>query len=84
MRNFRFIIVLFVISSILQFLINDFIIGNLIGTILVQFFASLILAYVYTQFHLKYSKVSFVKVWGIFYAIIICLSLIIDIIGLVP
>lgn len=82
MRKYRIIIGLVVISLFLQLIMNDFVIEQSIGSVVVQFLASFILGYVYTQFHLKYSKISFIKVWGIFYALIVGASFIINILGL--
>lgn len=84
MKKYRIIIALVLISTLLQLILNDFIIEQSIGSVVVQFLASFILGYVYTRFHLKYSKISFIKVWGIFYAIIVGASLTINLLGLMP
>ena len=71
-------------SILIQTILTDFKLGIFLGNVIVQLLASAILGYVYTQFYLKYSQVSFIKVWGIFYAIIIGVNLIVNLLGLMP
>ncbi len=73
-----------IISILLQILVTSSEISVLIGTVTVQFMASLISGYVITQFYHKYSKISFMKVWGYCYAIIIALNLIANLLNLMP
>jgi hypothetical protein len=84
MKKYRFILFLFVISILVQIIVTDIKFETFVGTVVVQIFSSIILGYVFTQFYLKYSQVSFIKVWGIFYAIIIGVNLIVNLLGLMP
>lgn len=84
MKKYRIILILLIISIFIQIIVSNYKVELFIGNVVVQLLASIILGYGFTQFYLKYSQVSFIKVWGIFYAIIICLNLIFNVLGLMP
>ncbi len=84
MKNYRIILTLFIVSILIQIILTDFKLETFIGNIIVQLFASAILGYVFTQFHLKYSQVSYIKTWSIFYIIIISLNLVFNLLKLMP
>ena len=84
MKKYRNILILFVISALIQIIVRNFKFETFIGTVVVQILTSAILGYVFTQYYLKYSQVSYIKIWSIFYAIIIGLNLVINLLGLMP
>ena len=84
MKKYKTIIILFVISILIQTIVTNFKFETFLGSLAVQLLASVILGYVFTQFYLKYSQVSFMKIWGVFYAIIISLNLVINLLGFMP
>ena len=84
MKKYRIIFILFVISILIQIIMTNFKFGTFLGSLIVQLLASVILGYVFTQFYLKYSQVSFIKIWSIFYGFIISLNLVINLLGLMP
>lgn len=63
MKKFRFVLLLLVVSSIIQFYYNEFKYENAIGNIIFQFIASGLLGWVFSQYYNEYYRSSRIAWW---------------------
>ncbi|GAB7088985.1 hypothetical protein [Marinifilum fragile] len=83
LKKYKIIIGLFIISVVFQLFFRDVSFDLILGSAMFQFCSSFILGYVYTQFHIKYNFIEFIRVWKIFYAILVVVSILLILTGVI-